>query len=64
MQIAYNVESLKTGGYMAYCPAMKPVIVQGATEKEAEKKLLAVAKLYIDRHPEIRDTLRYSDLED
>jgi len=53
MQITYKIEKLKTGGFMAYCPAMKPVIVQGDTEKEASKKLLIAAKMYVTRHPEI-----------
>ena len=51
MQITYKIEKLKTGGFMAYCPAMKPVIVQGDTEEEATKKLLVAAKMYVTRHP-------------
>ncbi len=64
MQITYKLEKLKTGGFMAYCPAMKPVVVEGDTEEEATKKLLIAAKMYVDRHPEIGSTLRISDLGD
>lgn len=63
MQITYKLEKLKTGGFMAYCPAMKPVIVEGDTEEEATRKLLVAARMYVARHPEISDTLRVSDLE-
>jgi len=62
MQITYKIEKLKNGGFMAYCPAMKPVIVQGDTEEEASKKLISVAKLYIKRHPEFSESMRSSDL--
>lgn len=62
MQITYKLESLETGGFMAYCPAMKPVIVQGATEEEATKKLLVAAKEYVRRHPEITNALKVSEL--
>lgn len=62
MQITYKVEKLKTGGFMAYCPAMKPVIVQGDTEEEVSKKLISVAKLYVKRHPEFQESMRSSDL--
>ena len=62
MQITYKLEKLKTGGFMAYCPAMKPVVVEGDTEEEATKKLLIAAKMYVDRHPEISSSLRISDL--
>jgi len=54
MQITYKIEKLKTGGFMAYCPAMKPVIVEEDTEEEATKKLLISAKMYVTKHPEIR----------
>ncbi len=64
MQIIYKIESLKMGGYMAYCPEMKPVIVQGKTEEEAKKKLLSAAKLYLTRHPELPDSLRYVDSDE
>lgn len=63
MQITYKLEKLQTGGFMAYCPYMKPVIVEGQTEEEATKKLLIVAKMYVDRHPEITSSLRISDLD-
>lgn len=62
MQITYKLEKLSTGGFMAYCPAMKPVIVQGQTEQEASEKLLIAAKMYVDRHPEIRDSLKVLEL--
>lgn len=62
MQITYKIEKLKTGGFMAYCPAMKPVIVQGDTEDEVSKKLISVAKLYVKRHPEFGESMRSSDL--
>ena len=58
MQITYRIDKLKSGGYMAYCPAMKPVIVQGDTEEEASKKLISAAKLYVKRHPEFLESLR------
>ena len=64
MQITYKLEKLETGGFMAYCPAMKPVVVEGDTEEEATKKLLIGAKMYVKRHPEIGDSLRISDLGD
>ncbi len=63
MQITYKLEKLQTGGFMAYCPAMKPVVVEGETEEEATKKLLIAAKMYVDRHPEISSSLRISNLE-
>lgn len=63
MQITYKLEKLQTGGFMAYCPAMKPVIVQGETEEAAKEKLLQAAKVYVTRHPEILDTLKVSELE-
>ena len=47
---------------MAFCPAMKPVVVEGDTEEKATKKLLIAAKMYVDRHPEITRSLRISDL--
>ena len=63
MQITYKLEKLQTGGFMAYCPAMKPVIVQGETEESAKEKLLLAAKVYVTRHPEILSTLKVSELE-
>ncbi len=63
MQITYKLEKLQTGGFMAYCPAMKPVIVQGETEEQAQEKLLVAAKMYINRHPKIIDTLKVLELE-
>ena len=63
MQITYKLEKLETGGFMAYCPAMKPVIVQGETEEAAKEKLLLTARMYVDRHPEIKNTLKVSELE-
>ncbi len=62
MQITYKIEKLKTGGFMAYCPDMKPVIVQGNTEEEISKKIVSVAKLYIKRHPDFQESMRSSDL--
>ena len=62
MQITYKMEKLETGGFMAFCPAMKPVIVQGATEEEATRKLLIAAKLYVQRHPETTSSLKVSEL--
>ena len=64
MQITYKVDKLKSGGYMAYCPAMKPVVVHADTEQEAFRKLLSAAKLYVKRHPEFRNSLRTADLEE
>lgn len=64
MQITYKIDKLKSGGYMAYCPAMKPVVVHADTEEEASRKLLSVAKLYVKRHPELRSSLHTSDLEE
>jgi len=61
--ITFKVEPIKSGGYMAYCPAMKPVIVQGKTEEEATTKLKSAVKLFLQRHPEFLDTLRSSTLE-
>lgn len=63
MQITYRIDKLETGGFMAYCPAMKPVIVQGETEEAAKQKLLIAAKMYVMRHPEIEDSLKVSELE-
>lgn len=62
-QITFKIEPLKSGGYMAFCPAMKPVIVQGKTEEEATVKLKSAAKLFLERHPEFLDTIRSSTLE-
>lgn len=62
MQITYKIEELKNGGYMAYCPEMKPVIVQGDTEEEVSEKLVSVAKLYIKRHPGFQESMRSFDL--
>lgn len=53
MQITYKLEKLRTGGFIAYSPDMKPVIVQGKTEEEARDKLLIAAKMYVKRHHEI-----------
>lgn len=62
MQITYKIDKLETGGFMAYCSAMKPVIVQGETEEAAKQKLLLAAKMYVLRHPEIKDTLKVLEL--
>lgn len=64
MQLTYRMEHLKSGGYMAYCPAMKPVIVHADTEQQATEKLISAAKLYIKRHPDFSKSLRSSDLGD
>lgn len=62
MLITYKLEKLKSGGFMAYCPDMKPVIVQGDTEEEVAKKIFSVARLYIKRHPEFQKSMRSFDL--
>jgi len=62
-RISFKVEPIESGGYMAYCPAMKPVIVQGKTEEDATIKLKLATKLFLNRHPEFLDTLRTSILE-
>ncbi len=41
------------GGFMAFCPAMKPVRVFAKTEDEAMKKIHEAVTMYIHRHPEI-----------
>lgn len=64
MEYTYQMKMLESGGYMAYCPAMKPVSVFGKTEEEATKKLGIAVALYVKRHPEIIATLRSSVLED
>jgi len=63
MQYTYQMKTLESGGYMAYCPAMKPVSVFGKTEEDAVKKLDIAVALFVKRHPEILGTLRYSVLE-
>ena len=62
MEYTYEVEPIKTGGYVAFCPAMKPVRVFGQTEQEAQEKLEAVVPLYIQRHPELKAKLRVATL--
>lgn len=57
-KMIYKIAKLKVGGFMAYCPAMKPVIVQGDTEEEVSEKLVSVAKLYVKRHPEDMELLQ------
>ncbi len=47
---------------MAYCPAMKPVIVEGHDEAEATRKLVIAAQMYVERHPEIANSLRISEI--
>jgi len=64
MQYTYQMKTLEGGGYMAYCPAMKPVSVFGKTEEDAVKKLDIAVSLFVKRHPEILGTLRSSVLED
>lgn len=58
MDYTYEVEKLESGGYVAFCPAMKPVRVFGQTESEAQEKLEATVPLYIKRHPELKAKLR------
>lgn len=62
MDYTYEVEKLESGGYVAFCPAMKPVRVFGQTEEEAEKKLEATVPLYIKIHPELKSKLRVATL--
>ncbi len=64
MDLTYRVEKLKSGGFVAFCPTMKPVRVFGKTEDDASKKLISTAKLYLKRHPDFLDTIRTSSLED
>lgn len=59
----FKIEQVETG-YIAKCPDMPPVIVFGKTEKEATEKLDVVVKLYIARHPEIKDRMRSAVLND
>ena len=63
MQYTFQIEKLSTG-FMAFCPDMKPVIVFGKTEKEATEKLDVAVKLYVARHPEIKDIMRSAVLND
>lgn len=62
MQITYKMEPLKSGGFVAYCPAMEPVRVFGKTENEAAAKLIGAAKLYVAHHPEFEKSLKSSEL--
>jgi len=62
-KITYKLERLETGGFMAYCPDMKPVAVQGITEEETTKKLISVAKMYVKRHPEAEKFLQNLEAE-
>ena len=59
----FKIKQTETG-YIAQCPDMPPVIVFGKTEKEATDKLDVVAKLYVARHPEIKETTRSAVLND
>ena len=63
MQLSYLMKKLDSGGYMAYCPAMKPVKVFGKTKDEASKKLIHVAKLYLESHPDFTKSIETSELE-
>jgi len=62
MQITYKLEKLESGGFMAYCPYMIPVVVEGETEEEAIKKLASAAKMYFINHPEINSSFKILDL--
>ena len=61
MQYTFQIKQLKSG-FMAFCPAMKPVSVFAKTEEEAAKKIHVAVKMYVRRHPEIMSTLRSSNL--
>ena len=62
MKLEYCLEELETGGFMAYCPTMKPVIVQGETEDIIKEKLQTATKIYLARHPTALDTLKTAEL--
>lgn len=62
MHITYKVEQLEgSEGYIAYCPAMRPVRVFGKTREEATKKISEAIKLYIEKHPELKTQLESMD---
>ena len=64
MQFSYMVEKLDTGGYMAYCPVMKPVIVYADKKEDLSKKIHIVAKVYLKRHPDIAKKLNFTSGND
>ncbi len=58
MQISYHVEELpEKTGYVAYCPVMKPVSVYGKTKEAVENKISEAIKLYLEKHPELKEQL-------
>ncbi len=64
IQYTFLVKPLGDRGYMAFCPAMKPVSVFAKTEEEVIKKVDIAVKMYVHRHPDILGTLRSSNLGD
>ena len=59
MQIAYCVESdKKTDGFIAYCPVMKPTSIYAKTREEVASKISDVMKLYLQKHPEIKEIMQ------
>ena len=54
MQITYRVEpDVKTGGFIAYCPVMKPVSIYAETQDEIEPKIRDAITVYLKQHPEL-----------
>jgi predicted RNase H-like HicB family nuclease len=65
MHITYRVEQLEgSKGYIAYCPAMRPVRVFGKTREEATRKIPEAIRLYIEKHPELKTQLESIDTVD
>lgn len=64
MQITYCVESdVKAGGFIAYCPVMKPVNIYAKTREEIKPKIRDAIVLYLKRHPEIKEELQTETIE-
>ena len=64
MQITYRVEpDVKTGGFIAYCPVMKPVSIYAKTEKEIAPKMKDAIAVYMKLHPEIIAKLQTETIE-
>lgn len=64
MQITYRVEpDEKAGGFIAYCPVMKPVSIYAKTREEVAPKIRDAIELYLQKHPEIEETLQTETIE-
>ncbi len=64
MQITYHVEpDVKTDGFIAYCPVMKPVSVYAKTEKEIAPKMRNAIAVYLKQHPEVAEKLQTETIE-